>query len=164
MSFHCKEFRHTCSHTLRLVTGSETAGDRARLQPAKNTRTCAWEGGGPGSVAATGGISGGGSGDAATRGPAVAPGGALTAIKRACPIASVVASGSRTVYTGGHSVSAVSRSTVAVTMPAAGLEEGSMTSEPDGRYGASWAGVASAVAVDVVTVAVPAVAFTIRPS
>ena len=51
-----------------------------------------------------------------------------------------------------------------MTMPAAGLEEGSMTSEPDGRYGASWAGVASAVAVDVVTVAVPAVAFTIRPS
>lgn len=89
----------------------------------------------PGSVAATLGIAPGGAaiGDRGSRGPGARPGGTLTAVNAPWQTSMVVASGRRTVYTGGHSSSALSRSTVPLTTRPASSGCSVMTSDPEGR-------------------------------
>jgi hypothetical protein len=121
--------------------------------------------GAPGSVAATEGMPPGccviGDVCALDR---LRPGGTLTAVNCVCDISSVCISGSRTVNTGGHASSAVSRMTVALTTLPEPSGSVSITSEPLGRYGASCGAAASAVEVLVVMIADVGVVFTMRPS
>jgi hypothetical protein len=88
----------------------------------------------------------------------------LMAVNTLCPTVMVRVSGSLTVYTGGHSVSAVSRRTVAPIMLPCESGDCIMTSEPEGKNGASCVACASAVAVLVEIDAPSACGFKTRPS